>query len=562
MSCSGSEECTLKKTPETLVDILAESAARFADKPLFGVRDEGGQWSWLPYDLFHGSRVSGYANGLAGHGIGHGDTVAFIGSNSVDWAAAAHGAFRLGAVFVPMYETQTDEEWRHIIADSEAKILIVANEKILGRVERFMYDIPTLKRAFCLTLIPEREMSIANLTWCRPAASMPTQPSAGDIACIIYTSGTTGMPKGVVLTHGNIVSNVLASRARFDITHEDRCLSHLPWAHAFGQTAELHTFISLGASIAICENPKRDLKAFLPEVKPTILCSVPRIFNQIYLGTRKTIEEQSPVKRWLARTFPKRFVYPKLRQERLGGRLRFVVSGGAALEYEVSRFLEDAGITVYQGYGLSETSPVIACEDRHTKQFGTPGTVGTPIAGVSVRLDFSAAPDEPGVGEIQVSGPNVMVGYWKRPKETLEAFTADGWFRTGDLGNWTDEDLLVVCGRAGEVFKLSNGNKVAPSPIEEKIKLSPLIANVMIYGLNKPHCVALVVPTNPETTKEILVREIGRLTEDCKPYERPSRIAIIPEDFTQDNGMLTPTLKLKRRKVLERWGKVIEQLYQ
>jgi long-chain acyl-CoA synthetase len=413
----------------------------------------------------------------------------------------------------------------------------------------------------------------------------------------MYTSGTTGDPKGVVLSHDNVVSNVIGLRSVIPLERQHRTLSFLPWAHALGHTVELHMLIACGASTGIAESVEQ-LVANFSEVRPTVLVAVPRVFQKIYAGVEKLMAEKPAPLRWLYRTglraavdrrrgqalslFTRltlalcdRLVFGKIRA-RFGGRLQFAVSGAAALAREVAEFVEALGIEVYEGYGLTETSPVVSANVPGCKRLGS---VGRPLPDVRVVIDQAASSDGRD-GEIVVHGPNVMVGYYNHPEETRAMLTSDGGLRTGDLGYLDRDGFLYITGRIKELYKLANGKYVAPVPLEERLKLSPLIASVMIHGANHPCNVALVVPDlangrlalgQPDADLATLAAspvlhariraEIERLSQGWKGFETIRAFALLPEDFTQEGGFLTPSLKLKRRAVLARYGQQLEQLY-
>jgi long-chain acyl-CoA synthetase len=425
-------------------------------------------------------------------------------------------------------------------------------------------------------------------------------PDAADVACFIYTSGTTGNPKGVIMSHGNIISNVNSVQGMLPLGGDDRSLSFLPWAHSFGHTVELHCMLSRGASIAICEAVDKIL-ANLAEVRPTVLVSVPRIFNRIYDSVNKQMADKPAVVRALfhaglrASTKAKRggelslverltlavadrVVFAKVR-DKFGGRLRYAFSGGSALSKDVAEFIDALGITVYEGYGLTETSPIATANRPGAHRIGS---VGQPIPGVKITLDKSKA-DDGKQGEIIVYGPNVMVGYHNRDQENKEVFTDDGGFRTGDLGVLDGDGFLYVTGRIKEQYKLENGKYVAPAPLEEQIKLSPFITNAMVYGDNRLFNVALIVAdveavkrwaaehgvsaesdqklVESAAVKGLLEAEVDKASATFKGFERIRKITLTAEDFTTQNGMLTPSMKVKRRVVWQKYGPQIEALY-
>jgi long-chain acyl-CoA synthetase len=459
-------------------------------------------------------------------------------------------------------------------------------------------DIPTLEHVIGLELPASDDHSYAALVEAGRARPVPpASPKGEDIAGLIYTSGTTGLPKGVILSHGNICSNVNAIHQIFTFDPDDRSLAFLPWAHSFGQTCELHCLVSMGCSMAINDDIK-NLVANLGEVKPTVLYAVPRVFNRLYEGVNAQIAARPGVIQRLFRhgvdtakrkargepvgavdqlvlTLADRLIFSTVRQ-RFGGRLKYAISGSAALNPDVAAFIDALGITVYEGYGLTETSPIATANYPGHRKLGS---VGHAIPDVAIQIDRSVTGD-PKHGEIIVKGPNVMQGYHNRPEETQAVLMEDRSFRTGDMGYVDAEGYLYITGRIKEQYKLENGKYVVPSPMEEQLKLSPYIANVMIYGSNKPHNVALIVPDSEalrvwaekqgttlgdvRTNKQVhdLIRsEIDTLSKDIKGYERVQDFVLCLDDFTTENGMLTPTLKVKRRVVLERYGKELDGLY-
>jgi long-chain acyl-CoA synthetase len=595
---------------ETLADIFDKSTSSFASRELFGTK-KNGRWTWTTYGEF-ASLVERFRGGLASLGIQKGDTIAIVANNRVEWAVGAYAAYGLGAAYVPMYEAQNPKEWEFIVRDCEAKLLIVANETILGKAKGMLGAVPSLKNIVLLdgtTNGDGRITSYAALLASGKKADA-IRPRPEDNATLIYTSGTTGNPKGVILTHSNIACNVSAVHEVFPMDRVDRSLSFLPWAHSFGQTAELHCLFSTGASMAICEGVDKILDN-LSEVRPTLLFSVPRIFNKIYTAVQgqiaaKPMPVQEMVKAALKVTAKERagerlklhelallelvdkVVFEKVRA-RFGGRLKYAFSGGAALSREVAEFIDSLGIVVYEGYGLTETSPIATANVPGARRIGS---VGRAVPGVTIDIDGTSGERKPAEngkparleGEIVIRGHNVMKGYLKRPEENAAVFTKDGGFRTGDMGFVDAHGFLFITGRIKEQYKLENGKYVVPTPLEEQLKLSPFVANVMVYGDNKPFNVALVVANvaavkkwaaekqmtlpgsdeailKDERVKSLFRGEIEKYAGAFKGFESIQDFALVAEDFTTDNGMLTPSLKLKRRKVVETYGPVIEQLY-
>jgi long-chain acyl-CoA synthetase len=595
---------------KTLVEIYQHSVDAYASRQLFGTK-KAGRWVWTTYREF-GELVEKARGGLSGLGIQRGDNVACVANNRLEWAVLAYACYSLGAAFVPMYEAQSPKEWEFIARDCEAKALIAANDTVLAKAKGLLDSIPSLKNIVLLdgtTNGDGRVVTYASLLSSGKKADA-IKPSEDDTAALIYTSGTTGNPKGVILTHKNIAYNVSAVHELIPVHDDDRSLSFLPWAHSFGQTGELHLFFSIGASMAICESVDKILDN-LAEVKPTILLSVPRIFNRIYTAVQGQIAAkprpvQELVKAALKVTAKERtgerlklhelallelvdkVVFEKVRA-RFGGRLKYAVSGGAALSREVAEFVDSLGVTVYEGYGLTETSPITSVNLPGARKIGS---VGRPVPGVTVDIDDKNGERKPAEngkpsrleGEIIVHGHNVMKGYLKRPEENAAVFTKDGGFRTGDMGFIDPQGFLFITGRIKEQYKLENGKYVVPTPLEEQLKLSPYVLNAMVYGDNRPFNVALVVPNVPaiqkwsqehhvslpsspeaivkdDRVRALLKKEIETHGAAFKGFESIQDFALVEQDFTTDNGMLTPSLKLKRRKVIEAFGPVIDALY-
>ncbi len=592
---------------ENLVELLDRSLKLHGPQPIFGTKTEG-RWDWITYAEF-GQLVAKFRGGLASLGVQRGDRVALISNNRVEWAVSAYACFSMGVAVVPMYEAQLPGEWAFIINDCEAVAAIVATPQIYGKCKDLPEKAPSLKHLVCLFEpggagdgVPgARTTSYKELLAAGEGSPAPAiQPTSKDTACLIYTSGTTGNPKGVILSHGNIASNVCAVGDLIPFGSGDRSLSFLPWAHSFGHTGELHLMITVGASMALSESVQK-IVANLAEVHPSVLMSVPQIFNRIYEGVQKQMTEKPALIQGLFRAglraatkqskgealglverltlaVADRVIFSKIRAK-FGGKLKYAISGGAALSYQVAEFVDALGITVYEGYGLTETSPIATVNYPGARRLGS---VGKAIPGVRVVIDKSETHD-PKQGEIVIYGPNVMMGYHKRDEENKAVFTEDGGFRSGDLGYLDDDGYLFVTGRIKEQYKLENGKYVAPAPLEEKIKLSPLINGAMIYGDNRPFNVALIVPEMEALTEWTraqglsfdspdamlkhprvvahLQAEVDKYATDFKSFEKIKKIALSAEDFTADNGMLTPTLKLKRRVALQKYAPALDALY-
>lgn len=584
---------------ENLVEMFERSIKLYGSRELFGTKKDG-RWTWTTYGEL-GKLVDDFRAGLASLGIGRGDCVAIVSNNRVEWAVAMYACCGLGAALVPMYEAQLPKEWAFIVNDCGAVAFIAATKEIFERAQEIKEKAPTLKHVISLAAPKTDPTSYEALLEAgskSPVAAI--KPEAKDTACLIYTSGTTGNPKGVILSHGNIGSNITAVHEILPLAGNDRSLSFLPWAHSFGHTCELHALLSLGGSMAICESVDK-IVANLAEVQPTVLMSVPRIFNRIYDGVNKQMAEKPGAVRKLFRAgiraatkmrrgeslsflekatlaIADKVVFSKVRG-RFGGRLSYAFSGGAALSREVAEFIDALGITVYEGYGLTETSPIATANRPGARKIGS---VGQPIPGVKVVIDKSAGTDGK-QGEVVIYGPNVMQGYHHRDEENKAVFNEEKGFRTGDLGYLDDDGYLYITGRIKEQYKLENGKYVAPAPLEEQLKLSPFIVNSMVYGDNKLYNVALVVPDmealkkwaseqgisadSPEKlieeprVKSLIMGEVDKYSAEFKGFEKVKKITLTTEDFTIQNGLLTPSLKLKRRMAWQKFGPQVEALY-
>ena len=587
----------------TLVDLYTNSAAAFASNPFIGRRNDSGEWDWTTFQEF-GDMIDKARGGLASLGVEKGDRVAIISDNRLEWAVGAYATYSLGAAWVPMYEAETQEDWNHILKDSGAKVLFAATDGIRSQVDEIRESIPDLGTIVVID-DPAGGEAIDFTELITRGAESPSPIAVvdgSDLAGLIYTSGTTGKPKGVMLTHSNFASNVNAVSEIFPLEEDDRSASFLPWAHSFGQTVELHVLVFFGSSTGLTS--AKTLVRDMPEIRPTILVSVPKVFNSVYDGIQKKMEAEGGLTKkifdlavsngrkreqmakrgtsstWvdLQNNLYDKLVFTKVRAA-FGGRLRYAFSGGAAISTEVAEFISLVGITVYEGYGLTETSPIVTCNVKGARRIGSVGRV---IPKVTVEIDTDVTGD-PEVGEIVVHGPNVMKGYYNLPGANEEVFTGNHGFRTGDLGHVDDDGYLFIRGRIKEQYKLENGKYVVPSPIEEQLQLSGYIMQAMVYGEQRPYNVALVVPDfeylkmwaeekgidasdtqallADEQVRELYVAELNRAQANIKRYERVRDFVLEDDEFSPENGLLTPSLKIKRRAVMAKYGDQIDDMY-
>jgi len=590
--------------PDNLVELIETSVELYAQRPLFGTPDSQGNHTWVTYDTV-GTRINDLRAGLASIGISSGNAVGVIANNRAEWAIAAFATFGLGGRFIPMYEKELPKIWRHIIRDSGLKVLFVANMDIYKQIEILRPELPDLKKVVIIDGTETTSMADLEVNGrINPVASMRPKPE--DIAVLIYTSGTTGNPKGVLLSHGNLTSNFIAGGARFpELSCESRSLSILPWAHSYGQTAELYNFINIGASMGFVRDVTT-ISEDIGRVAPTFLIAVPRIFNKIYdglwtkinmagglakklfvMGLESAAQNRQLAARGKSAFWPQikykladRVVFSKIRQ-RFGGRLNGALTASAMMNMAVAQFFTDIGLPVFDAYGLTETSPAVTMNNREANK---PGSVGRPIDQVRVVIDQNRSNGNADEGEVVVYGPNVMQGYHNQPEATRQVMTDDGGFRTGDIGKLDEDGFLFITGRIKEQYKLENGKYVFPASLEEEIQLSPWVENVLIYGEGRRHNVCLVVPEFIKLTawakekgiegypKELIVHSKVRamisqsitdhLADKFKSYEIPRSFILVEEPFSVENGLLTQTLKLKRRKVIDRYGNQIKAAYE
>jgi long-chain acyl-CoA synthetase len=582
-------------TYANLVELADASVSKFADRRLFG-EIRGDAIEWMTYRDWY-DRVAALRGGLASLGVAPGDRVAIVSRNSAEWAMAAYASYGLGAAFVPMYEAQRPSDWELILRDCEATVVFGRTPELVAALREMQPRLPALRHIVQIegTTAGPTLASLVEYGRVHPVSTHAAQPD--DVAGLIYTSGTTGVPKGVMLTHHNLTSNIEATLSSFPFKHTDWTLSFLPWAHVYGQTCELHLLIAAGASTVFNHNTEH-LVEELRIAKPTILVAVPRIFNKLYASVSGQIDKKPrPIRyvfqRGLAASVRLRagqsigvvdrliywlasVLFAAIRRK-LGGNLRYAITGSATLSRKVAEFIDGLGIDVYEGYGLTETSPIVAFNRPGKRKFGT---VGLPIADVSVTLDETRGNGD-GEGEIIVRGPNVMKGYHARPDENARAFTVDHGLRTGDLGRFDGDGFLAITGRLKEQYKLENGKYVMPGPIEEKLAQSPFIRGVMLHGADRPYNIAVVAIdpervrswaaeehielgadlTSDERVRALIQSELDRNGADIRSYERPRDCVLTETAFTVENGFLTPTLKIKRREVLAQFGTAIAALY-
>lgn len=578
-------------------DLIENAIKQYGERPFLGTK-KAGAYTWMTYGEFD-IKMRKLRSVLARHGIGKGDAVAVIANNSATFALAVYAAYGLGAVVVPMYEVQKVEDWAYILKNSAVKLLFAGSDKIRSQIEELHLE--TLQTIFVIRpKDPQDPMSVDRLIDAETELMDSVQVDGSDVADHIYTSGTTGNPKGAILTHQNILQNAFRTREVFPIGPTDRTLAFLPWAHAFGKTVELIIFPSVGTAIGLVESTQTIAQNLL-EVNPTILISVPKIFNKIYDTIHQKTADQ-PVARLLferseslARKARKDrlSVLDKVQQKVLdrvvgakvravfGNSLRFCISGGAALSEEIAHFFNDFGVTVYEGYGMTETSPIIAVNSPRAGR--KIGSAGHPLPGVNVRIEVDPDEENGKQGEVIVGGPCIMKGYLNQPEATAEVLTDAHELRTGDMGYIDEEGYLWLTGRVKEQYKLENGKYVVPSALESRITLSTIIESCVVFGANRPYNIAIVQPAadfiqkfcaehglenvpsaeleNNAKLRDCIQEELNKMCESFRGYEKPRKFLITLDVFTIQNGMLSPALKIKRREVEKKYGDRIRSLY-
>src|SRR5579862_269046 len=586
-----------------LTKFFLDAIDRFANPRAQMYRTSAGWQSISAQEMLR--RVACLSKALAELGIVSGDRVGLFAPNCPEWHTADFAIQGLGAVTVPIYFNESHDRLVYILNDSGARVVFTAGASQAKKISECRSRIPALEHVISAALDSELngdilryETLIASTTdadvaeYRRRAAEI----TGNNLATIIYTSGTTGEPKGVMLSHSNLSSNCIDSASGHHLLPSDVALEFLPLAHVYERTAA-YSYICNGVAIAYLEKIE-DVPQALLEVHPTLTCAVPRFFEKIYANILEKGGRESGIKRnifdWALRvaeeSVPWRaygksaspglklrwrvadaLVYSKIREGLGGGTQRFS-AGGAPLAPELAEFFWSVGVTIHQGYGLTETSPVVTANTPAANKIGT---VGRPIPDVQVKI----AED----GEILVKGPNVMQGYYHKPEATREVFTSDGWFRTGDIGRLDEDGYLIITDRKKELLKTAAGKFVAPAPIENTLKTSPYITNAMVVGDTRKFVSVLIVPNfaNIEAAarkaghdfatptqmigdpwvRELLSSEIERLTAPLAQYEKPKRFALLEQDFTYAGGELTYTMKMKRRVIEQRYQDVIARLY-
>ena len=591
-------------TPQTLPQLFLDAVERFGTKRAALRFKAEGEWRNITHHEL-ALRVLHVGVGLRDLGVNPGDRVAILSTNRPEWTIADLACLMVGCADVPIYPSLMPNQIRYILEDSGAVAIFVEDAGQLEKVTEFPNELPNLRHVIAFEATgdtPARTLKeLAQLGESAEAAYPDYQHDARAIppdalATLVYTSGTTGDPKGVMLTHGNLTSNALAGLAVLPVESADVCLSVLPLSHAFERTAGFYVMLGAGATIAYAENLD-SIRANLAEVRPTIMLAVPRLYEKMYarvlerafsggaLKKRVFLWARRTADRWAERKLASqkippglalryriadRLVFSKLKRQ-TGGRMRFFVSGAAPLLPEIARFFYAAGLPVLEGYGLTETAPIISVNPLESPRVGSVGVV---LPGIEVRI----AED----GEILTRGPHVMRGYHNKPEKTKEVLDAAGWFHTGDIGELED-GYLRITDRKKDIIVTAGGKNIAPQPIESRIKASAFVANAIMIGDKRRFPIILVVPDAnalknwakerslawddpaalialPDVVAKI-EREVMVTLRDLASYQLPKKVLIVEEDFSVENGTLTPSLKVRRHVVEELYRNRIEACY-
>ena len=599
----------------TLHGLLLERAHRSPDKvayrhfssditpasghePSLKLRFQRNAWRDITWREMRGE-VARWQAALAGLALQRGDRVAIMLRNCPYWMMFDQAAMSLGLVVVPLYTGDRPDNLAYIINDADVKVLLLENAEQWQALRTVRDQIGGVKRFVSIdTVRDSTEPRLKSITeFLPPAASLQPAPSCqmNELASIIYTSGTTGKPKGAMLSHANMLTNAHACLDTFAVHGNDLFLSFLPLSHTFERTLGYYLPVMTGSTVAFARSIPQ-LAEDLRTIRPTILISVPRIYERMYAAIRAKLDEGSPLARWLfhlaVETGWARFeqeqgrgpwkasflLWPLLQKlvaqkvlDRLGGKLRVAVSGGAALAPEISRVFIGLGLPVVQGYGLTETGPVIS-GNRLENNF--PDSVGQPIRDAQVRLGEQSA--------LLVKGPNVMLGYWNNPEATRDMIDSDGWLNTGDVAHISDSGHIYITGRIKDIIVMSNGEKVPPTDMELALLHDPLFDQVMVFGEAHPYLVVLAVLNNetwqhfareigiradiPEALNDSrveakILRRVARNLRGFPGYARVNRVLLLREPWSVENGLLTPTLKIKRTEIAQQFAAQIKELY-
>jgi long-chain acyl-CoA synthetase len=577
----------------TLNDVFFTVVGREHDRAM--LRRQNGEWSSISAAQIH-RWVTAIARQLQEWGVRPGDRVVLLSENRPEWAVADYATLLLGGIVVPIYATQTPEQVLYVLHHSEARVAFVSSRKQYEKVEAVrqqskLEHVVVMDEVDDLPDVPQMQYLLSGASDLKDAAieafAHTIQPD--DVATLIYTSGTTGTPKGVILTHGNIASNLSMSVQMTKIGMDDVAISFLPLSHITARHVD-YLLLCRGVTVAYCP-VFDDLPRTILEVRPTVFVGVPRVYEKVHnqilhktQGTKRKIfdwavkvgrkhreevlNDQTP--KSLSWKLANKLVFTKIR-EGLGGRSRLFISGGAPLGKELAAWYADISIRIDEGYGLTETSPVIAVNTQENHRLGTVGKV---VPNIEVRIAVD--------GEVLVRGPSIFKGYWNMPEETAAAFE-DDWFRTGDIGHIDEDGYLSITDRKKDLIKTSGGKFIAPQPIENSLKANLYVGEAAVVGDKRRFPAVLIAPNFPileewasshgvaALSRKELVRTqqvqtlyegiVGELNENLAQYEKLKKVLVLPDELSIADGTLTPSMKLRRRHLEQRYHKQIEALY-
>lgn len=554
----------------TVYQRFKEVAKCFPKQPVVYWKKDN-HWRHYSYQEFL-ELIDGLMAGLVQLGISQNDRVAILSENRPEWLMSDLALNKLGAVSVPIHTTANQQFIEHVWRDSDSDWLVVS-QGLFQKNERLVKELPGLKKIILISDSLNNESKRLVLFNNLIKAKQENKEAVinnDNLASIIYTSGTTGEAKGVMLSNKNFLSNIVAANQRIKILPTDKFLSFLPLSHVLERTAGSYTPLMNGAAIAYAENVKK-LADNIKEVKPTIIISVPKIFEKIYEKIIAGIKQ----KNYLIKEFffwslnqrgggvgcflADKLIYSKIRKV-FGGNLRLAISGGASIHERILRFFQHMGIQIVEGYGLTETSPIVTVNSLTNSKIGT---VGQPLDGVAVKI----AEDK----EILVKGDLVMQGYWHNQEATQKIISSDGWLKTGDLGFLDKDNFLTIIGRKKEIIVTANGENIMPEKIENIINLSPYIEQSLVVGHRQDFLAALIVPDHSAINKKfsgsisihaVINRAIDKTNRQLMPYEQIKKFHILDQPFTIEADELTPTLKVRRKIIEAKYKEVIEKIYQ
>jgi len=589
---------------QRLFDLFDYQLLRFPNPTALSSKTQG---KWKSYATYECTQyIQQVSTALLRMGLQRGDKAAIIAKQgSPIWNFLDLGMQQIGVVVVPLHATAGENELLHILKEAEVKCCFVGQPDLYATILQLQIDCPDLTHVIAFEPFEGAIQDLSSLLHSPTEEEeiliqqLKADIQEKDLATIIYTSGTTGVPKGVMLSHRNIVSNIKATITIIPINYEKRTLSFLPLSHIMERMVT-YTCFAVGASVHYGEGQDRLIEN-LKEVRPHYFTAVPLILERLLdrmrdsskkgpfwkkrlfkwavgLGQRYHQDEKLKFLYWFELLLADVLVFSKWRKA-LGGQVEGISVGAAALKPEWSRLFSAAGLSIREGYGLTETSPVIAF-NRYEPGGVKFGTVGIPIPGIEVRID---QPNEEGVGEVQVKGPNVMLGYYNNEAATKAMWTEDGWFRTGDLGQWEHKRFLQLYGRRDDLFKTGAGKFIVPEVVEREYRLSPYIAQIVVTGANQAHLAALIVPDfgvlehwclehnvhwtapqfmviNPKVV-QFFKTVIDQVNLELPPYQQVKHFALLHDPWTEESGELTPTLKLRRKKILQKNEQLIHELY-